>query len=154
MKRQQARPEGVRKAQGGVELVLGTRALMVTFALVGMVAVLLIGVAMGRSGGGAATAGSSGPPIQAAVTPQLPANLSPSTEGVNVAVQPNSKMRAPVSEQEAPIGDEPRLAIPELASTGYTYSFGKIGSNAKVAKTLAIKNIGKKTLEIKGTFSS
>lgn len=56
--------------------------------------------------------------------------------------------RRPVGSEVA-IGDNPRLAMPELKDSGYIYDFGEIGPQDKVEKTFIIRNEGTKPLEIK-----
>ena len=61
--------------------------------------------------------------------------------------------RQPVG-PETPVGDGPRLAIPDLRATGYVYDFGTIGPNDKVSKDIVLRNDGVKPLEIKETKST
>jgi hypothetical protein len=61
--------------------------------------------------------------------------------------------RAPAGNETA-IGDNPRLAIPELKATGYIYDFGEIAPTAKVEKVITLKNDGTKPLEIKEVKTS
>ncbi|MCW5850108.1 MAG: DUF1573 domain-containing protein [Anaerolineae bacterium] len=60
--------------------------------------------------------------------------------------------RRPVGSEVA-IGDNPRLAMPELKDSGYIYDFGEIGPQDKVEKTFIIRNEGTKPLEIKDVKS-
>lgn len=80
--------------------------------------------------------------------PIVPAQGKPSDTPVPVPV-----VRAPAG-PETPIGDNPRLALPELRSTGYIYDFGEIPGTQKVEKAIVIKNDGTKPLEIKDVKST
>ena len=55
---------------------------------------------------------------------------------------------------ETPVGDNPRLAIPDLKATGYVYDFGTIGPNDKVSKDIVLRNDGVKPLEIQDAKST
>ena len=55
---------------------------------------------------------------------------------------------------EVPIGDNPRLALPELAKTNYVYDFGDIPPDEIVETTVTILNKGTKDLVIKSVRAS
>jgi len=148
------RSEGIRKSGGGFELVIGPQLLLGVLGAIGVIALVLVGVAIGRRG--------SQPPAAVAAAAQttgqtvsVPAgSVDPSVTNMQVAPEPSTPTQKPVSAQEQAIGDAPRLAIPELVTTNYTYTFGKITSKNKISKTFTIQNIGKKPLEIAGVASS
>jgi len=63
------------------------------------------------------------------------------------------KARLPAGD-EVPIGDNPRLALPDLAKTNYVYDFGDIPPDEIVETTVTILNKGTKDLVIKSVRAS
>ncbi len=83
----------------------------------------------------------------AAPQPQVPEWQRPGP-GEN----PNILKAAPPS---VPIGDNPRLALPDLENTNYVYDFGTVYTEAPpVEETLVVKNIGTKPLVIDKVVAS
>lgn len=153
MKSKAKRSEGIRKRGSDFELVVGPQLLLGVLGVIGVIALVLVGVAIGRRG--------TQPPAAAAAsqatgqTISVPAgSVDPSVTNMQVAPEPSTPTKKPVSAEEQPIGDAPRLAIPELATTNYSYTFGKVTSKNKISKTFTIQNIGKKPLEIASVASS
>lgn len=151
MNRQLRRSEGIRKTGSSFELVVGPKLLYGVMGIVAFVAFVLVGAAIGQRG----AAPTAKPLAQTGQTIEMPAgSVDPSVTQLMVAPQPSSATRKPVSEKETPIGDAPRLAVPELAASDYTLNFGKIPNTATITRNLTIKNIGKKPLEIGAVQSS
>ena len=88
-------------------------------------------------------------PSQGQDQPQAQAQSS----GPSATPVPVPAARQPVG-PETPVGDNPRLAIPDLKATGYVYDFGTIGPNDKVSKDIVLRNDGVKPLEIKEAKST
>lgn len=115
---------------------------------IAVIAMVLIGIAIGRR--------NSTPPVTAAIQPvqqgqsiTVPAgSVDPAITNMNVAPQPAVQTYRPVSAQEKPIGENPRLALPELAASNYQFSFGKVTTPEKISKIFKIQNIGTKQLDI------
>ncbi len=154
MKSRVKRSEGIQKKGGNYELVIGPNLLLGILGVVAVVALVLVGVAIGRRGTEPpATAAAASQPQGQTIT--VPAgSVDGSVTNMQVAPEPSTPTKKPVSAQEQPVGDAPRLAIPELSTTNYTYTFGKLYSKDKVTKTFTIQNIGKKPLEIANVASS
>jgi hypothetical protein len=148
------RPEGIRKSGSAFEIVVGPQLLVGVMGILGVLALVLVGFAIGRRG--------SSPPATVAAAPQassqmiqVPAgSVDSSITNMQVAPQPATDTKKPVSEKDVPIGDAPRLALPELVNSAYTYSFGKVTTPDKITKQFQIKNIGNKPLEIANVASS
>ncbi|MCW5848580.1 MAG: DUF1573 domain-containing protein [Anaerolineae bacterium] len=130
---------------------MGPQLLVGVLGVVAVIAMLLIGIAIGRRNTAPATAQAT----QTGQTVQVPAgSVDNAITNMSVAPQPAVQTQKPVSEQEKPITDAPRIAVPELATSNYQYSFGKITQLGKVTRTFQIKNIGKKQLDISIVNSS
>ena len=149
----QRRRAGVRKAGNTFEIAVGPQLLVGVLGVVAVIAMLLIGIAIGRRNTAPVTA--SNPAAQTGQTIQVPAgSVDSAITNMAVAPQPAVQTQKPVSEQEKPITDAARIALPELATSNYQYSFGKITELGKVSRTFKIKNIGKKQLDIATVNSS
>ncbi len=148
----QRRPAGIRKAGNAFEIAVGPQLLVGVLGVVAVIAMLLIGIAIGRRNTTPATANTA---TQTGQTVQVPAgSVDNAITNMSVAPQPAVQTQKPVSEQEKPITDAPRIALPELAPTGYQYQFGKITTPGKVTRNFKIKNIGKQQLDIAMVNSS
>ncbi len=55
---------------------------------------------------------------------------------------------------EVPIGDNPRLALPDLAKTNYVYDFGDVPPDQIQETMITIQNKGTKDLQIKSVRAS
>jgi hypothetical protein len=84
-------------------------------------------------------------PLQIQQVP--PAQVPPLTQGRD----PN--LMKPAGD-DVPIGDNPRLALPELAETDYNWDFGDIGPEEPVENVFTLKNVGTKELVIDRVTSS
>jgi hypothetical protein len=58
------------------------------------------------------------------------------------------------ADESVPIGDNPRLALPDLVATNFNWDFGSIPPNAPVEKVFTVKNVGTKELDISNVTSS
>ena len=135
---------------------MGPQLLVGVLGVVAVIAMLLIGIAIGRRNTAPTTATTAAnPATQTGQTIQVPAgSVDSAITNMAVAPQPAVQTQKPVSEQEKPITDAARIALPELATSNYQYSFGKITELGKVSRTFKIKNIGKKQLDIATVNSS
>ncbi len=95
----------------------------------------------------AAPAAGANPPAQG----KAPYQLGGSPSDPAIPVPPNLQ---PVGADTTPIGDNPRLALPELVASKYVYDFGELGPTDKVEKTLVLKNDGTKPLVIDSVKST
>ena len=149
----QRRPAGVRKTGNTFEIAVGPQLLVGVLGVVAVIAMLLIGIAIGRRNTAPATAAN--PSVQSGQTIQVPSgSVDSAITNMAVAPQPAVQTQKPVTEQEKPIADAPRIALPDLATSSYQYSFGKITTLGKVSRTFKIKNIGKQQLDIATVNSS
>ncbi len=146
----------VRKTDKQFELALTPQLLIGVLGVVGVLALVLVGFAIGRRGTTpTATTSTGNTQYQAGQTISVPAgSVDSSTTNMVVAPQPDVETKHPVSEKEQPIGDAPRLALPDLAGTNYAFGFGKITNPDKITRTFTIKNIGQQPLNIGSVSSS
>lgn len=153
-----------RPTSDSVQIRLDMRALWIGGGILAALTIFLVAFFVGRmlaqpagTGGTTASAPSgSNAPIALGQNPaQAPGAQAPTQLGGKPSDTPVPVpiVRAPAG-PETPIGDNPRLALPELKSTGYIYDFGEIAPTAKVEKSILIKNDGTKPLEIKDVKSS
>lgn len=106
---------------------------------------------------------------QPVAIPQQPAAFQqPGIQQVQpgvVQLQPGQAQQAPFDQpavrqarlpagDEVPIGDNPRLALPELAQTNYVYDFGKVPPDEVVETKIKVENKGTKPLVIKSVRAS
>jgi len=106
--------------------------------------------------------GQRGQPQTAAVPQpsfQQP-GLQPAQPGSAIQVQPGQAQQAPFDQQpavrqpslpagdEVPIGDNPRLALPELAKTNYVYDFGQVPPDEIQEAHITLENKGTQPLLI------
>jgi len=127
-------------------------------AVIGIVAIFFIGLMLGRIT-------SPTPQPQTAALPQQQVPLA-QQQGQPLQVQqippgqvpPFTDDRDPnllrPAGDDVPIGDNPRLALPDLVETDFNWDFGEIGPNDKVEEVLTIKNTGAKELVIDRATSS
>lgn len=89
----------------------------------------------------------SQPSVAQPAVPQQPAAAAqPQVETSNVP--PKTEARRPAG-SEVPIGDNPRLAIPDLAASNYVLDFGETPlAEGPVTKEVTLKNTGVKELNI------
>ncbi len=157
-----------------VQIRLDMRALLIGGGILAAIVIFGLAFAVGRivAGGGATTASGGGTSGQSAVVggqnpAALPAGANPAAPAAGANPPPAAAKApyqlggspsdppipvppslAPVSAETTPIGDNPRLALPELVASKYIYDFGEVGPNEKVEKTLTLKNDGTKPLVI------
>jgi hypothetical protein len=145
-----------------VVIQIGPQVLWGLLAVVGVIVLFVGGVFIGRSL-------SSNRQAVSAVAQQLPAQpqavqsgqqfqLQPAQPGQadqsNPFQQPAQNQDQPPAGNDVPIGDNPRLAIPEIETSNYTYNFGDVKPDQKVEHQFVIKNVGTKPLLISDTKSS
>jgi len=142
---------------GGVVIQVDARAFLALVGVIGLVVIFGVGVLLGR-----ALSPKAGPVAPVARAPFQSQQVAP---GQSFSVQPGQQDASPFQGEvqsaarppagdEVPIGDNPRLAIPELADKNYTYDFGDIPPDRKVEKTFTIVNKGTKDLVIYDVSSS
>ena len=161
-----------------VQIRLDMRALLIGGGILAAIVIFGLAFAVGRivAGGGATAASQAGTAGQSAAVgsqnpgalagganPAAPGGANPPAAGKGpyqlggspsdppVPVPPSLQ---PVSVDTIPIGDNPRLALPELVASKYVYDFGEIGPTDKVEKTLVLKNDGTKPLVIDSVKST
>lgn len=132
-------------------------AAIVVFGLAFAVGRLMNQPAAQTATSGAPSIGQSAPNAAAPPAGQAQAPAAPRPGGLPADKPSDTPVPVPLGRRpvgpEVPIGDNPRLALPELKETGYLYDFGEIGPQDKVEKTIIIKNEGAKPLEIKSVTS-
>lgn len=143
---------------GGTQVVikLDQRVFYGLVAIIGVLGVFVVGIFLGRM-----LSGSSQPAAQSQL-PQQQQQLNPSQAQpfqsqpgqANPFEQPAEAAASPPAGDDVPIGDNPRLAVPELQGSGYTYDFGDIGPTQKVERNFIIRNSGTRDLEIQDVSSS
>lgn len=161
--------ESTRKSESGggqVVIQLDQRLFYGIIAVIGIVAIFFVGLMLGRL-----TASTAQP--QAAAFPQQQVPLVqqqvPLAQGQGQQlqlqqVQPGQQL-PPIGQSidpnllrpagdDIPIGDNPRLALPDLAATDYNWDFGEIASDKPVERVFTIKNTGTKELVIDRATSS
>ncbi|MFQ6057630.1 MAG: DUF1573 domain-containing protein [Anaerolineae bacterium] len=145
-----------------VVIQIDSRAVWGLLIVIGLAAVLVAGFWIGRSlagpnpQAGARVASQFGAqPPGGQVVPQqetAPQSQVPAWQRPGPGENPNILKAAPPS---VPIGDNPRLALPDLEGTNYVYDFGTIYAEAPpVEETLVVKNIGTKPLVIDKVVAS
>lgn len=90
------------------------------------------------------------PGQQPSVRQQLPPGQAEQAPFNQPAVR---QVRRPAGD-EVPVGDNPRLALPELAETNYVHDFGKVPPDEIVETTVKVENKGAKPLVIKSVRGS
>ncbi len=151
-----------------VQIRLDMRAALIGGGIVAALLIFLAAFAIGRMlNQPAQTAVQTAPSAPGAAPNALPQAQQPGVQLPNQQQQqpqvlqgkpsdtpvPVPAVRAPAG-AEMPIGDNPRLAIPDLKGTGYIYDFGEIAPTQKVEKVITLKNDGTKPLEIKDVKST
>lgn len=144
----------IRMTKGVFYGLIGT-----VFGVTALVAVFLVGMRLGGSrAAGPAVARPAYSPGQAyAVQPAQPQQIVPAQPQAGVPAQPQVATgnqaipgpSGPPAGSEVPIGDNPRLALPDLADTGYVLNFGEVTlAEGKVTKEVLLRNSGVKDLII------
>jgi hypothetical protein len=151
---------------GKVVIRLNQRLFYGVVAVVGVIAVFFVGLWLGRTLLSPARQRRTASPQQ---QEQQQQQQLPSGQTA-IPVQPGQQELVPPWEQEGievegkatwpagddvPIGDNPRLALPELKEeTNYTYDFGDIAPDQAVEKAFKIVNKGTKDLVIDDVSST
>ena len=125
------------------------------YALVGVIALLgifAVGVWLGQSGSAPARQATAASAQSAQSQPKPGSQVAkPITSkdypGANPFDVPGAvkKVQRPVGDS-VPVGDNPRLALPDISASDYTYDFGDISPNAPVSTIIRVANTGKKDL--------
>jgi len=129
-----------------------------------LAAVFLVGMRFGGSrAGGPAVVQPAYYPVQPyAAQPAQPQQIVPAQPQAGVSNQPAPAQpqvaagnqavpgpSGPPAGSEVPIGDNPRLALPDLADTGYILNFGEVTlAEGKVTKEVLLRNDGVRDLVI------
>lgn len=149
-----------------VVIRLDQRLFYAIIALVGVAALFVVGLYIGRLTSGAGRAAAPAAPAAAQAAAARPA-------GAQQLPQAGSQVAAPVTSAELgganpftapggqiaptsaePFGADPRLSVPDLKANNYTWNFGDLRPDQKVEKIIQIKNEGKSELIIDNVSAS
>ena len=116
--------------------------------------VFFVGLQLGQRGQQQAAVPGLQPGLQA-IPGQTQIQVQPLRQGQqNPFAQPAVRQARLPAGDEVPIGDNPRLALPELAKTNYVYDFGDVPPDEIQETTVTIQNKGTKPLVIKSVRAS
>lgn len=116
--------------------------------------VFFVGLQLGRRGQQQAALPAVQPGLQVAPG-QSQLQVQPLQQGQqNPFAQPAVRQARLPAGDEVPIGDNPRLALPELAKTNYVYDFGDVPPDEVQETTVTVENKGTKPLVIKSVRAS
>lgn len=136
----------IRMTKGVFYGLIGT-----VFGVTALVAVFLVGMRLGGSrAAGPTVARPAYAPGQAyAIQPAQPQQqAAPAQPQVSTANQPAGPSGPPAG-SEVPIGDNPRLALPDLAASDYALAFGEEAvAQGPVTQEVVVRNDGVKDLVI------
>jgi len=135
---------------GDVVIKIDQRAFLIFIGLIGVVVIFFVGLWLGRVGSAPAQPVAQ---VQQPVVaqPQQPLTIQQAPAPAPGGPDPN--IMRPASDQ-IPVGDNPRLALPELAETDYVFDFGDIPPDRPVEHLFTIKNTGTQDLVIDKVSSS
>ena len=142
---------------GKIVIRLDQRFFYGAVAVLGVIAIFFVGLWLGRTllsparPSRAALPQQQVPPVQPPIAAQPGQELVPPWQAEGIEAQGQA---APPAGDDVPIGDNPRLALPELEETNYTYDFGDIAPDQAVEKSFKIVNKGTKDLVIEDVSSS
>ena len=127
-------------------------------AVLGVVAIFFVGLWLGRTLLSPARSGRAAAPQQQQPPGQSASPAQPGQQGLvppwqEEGVEVESQTTLPAGD-DVPIGDNPRLALPELEEINYTYDFGDIAPDQAVEKAFKIVNKGTKDLVIEDVSST
>ena len=144
-----------------VVIRLDQRLFYAIIALVGIAALFIVGLYVGRltSGGSRAAAPA------AAVAAAQPGAAQLPQQGVQVAQPVTSQQLgganpfqqpagSPVQSNTEQFGADPRVSVPELKANNFAWNFGDVKPDQKVEKILKIENSGKSELIIDNVTAS
>ncbi len=153
------------QSNGGTQVVikLDQRLFYGLIALVGVVGIFALGIFLGRSLNRPAASAVAvqqpsgqqlqvqpGQQIQVQPGQQIQVNPGQAQPGqANPFQQPAQTQGQPPAGDSVAIGDNPRLAIPELQPKNFIWDFGDVRPDQKVEHTFTLKNTGTKELDIK-----
>jgi hypothetical protein len=152
---------------GGTQVVikLDQRVFYGLIAVIGVVGIFGLGIFLGRSLSRSAavpvaqqqTLGQSGSiqtqsGQQFQLNPAQPVQSQPGQS--NPFQQPAQSQASPPAGDDVPIGDNPRLALPDLKDRNNIWDFGDVKPDQKVEKTFVVKNTGTKELVIDDVSST
>ncbi|MFQ6057625.1 MAG: DUF1573 domain-containing protein [Anaerolineae bacterium] len=141
---------------GAVIIKVDQRAFYGLVAILGVLAVFLVGLWVGK--GGLSPAGRGQAALAQPAVGQQAIPMQPGAQQVPPWQQqqgqpPVTQASWPVEAHE-PDGDHPHVALPELEAINYTYDFGDIAPDQIVEKTFKITNPGTTELVIEDVSSS
>lgn len=118
--------------------------------------VFLVGLQLGKRGQQQAAVPAFQQPGAVQVLPgQGQVQIQPVQPGQQAPFnQPAVRQARLPAGDEVPIGDNPRLALPELAQTNYLYDFGDVPPDEIQETTITVENKGTQPLEIKSVRAS
>ncbi len=147
---------------GGVDIRLDKRlfygCLGVFAFLLAVALIFFVGLQLGRRGPTATARATSQQPA-AFQQPGIPVQPGIQVQPVAPGQQPPfdqpavRQARFPAGD-EVPIGDNPRLALPDLAKTNYVYDFGDVPPDEIQETTVTVQNKGTQPLIIKSVRAS
>lgn len=142
-----------RRATGNqVVIHVDQKVLFALLGLIGIVAIFFVGLTLGRVSSGASPQQTA---VQAPLTsqPAQPLQVQQGQQPPPFAPGTDPNLLRPAGD-DIPIGDNPRLAIPELVPLDFNWDFGDIRPDQAVEKVFTVKNTGTKPLEITKVTSS
>lgn len=170
-----------KRSDGQVVIKLDARLFYLVVIVLGLVAAFAVGVFVARQFGGSSGTAfrpatqsqvQANPPGNPAANPiqvqpgqagQLnlgqpgqPGQVIPGQPGQTIPGQPGQPAqiaKAPAT-KDVPIGDNPRLSLPELEGKNFIWDFGSVSPDQKVEKTFEVVNPGTKELLIEDVSSS
>lgn len=144
-----------KRGDGQVVIKLDARIFYLVVIILGLVAAFGVGVFVARQvGGGSRTAAPAQAQFnlpQQQVQPVQPGQPNPFAQLPPGQTGQTAKSPA---KKDVPIGDNPRLSIPELEDKNFIWDFGQVKPDQKVEKDFEIVNPGTKDLLIDDVSSS
>lgn len=144
-----------------VVIRLDQRLFYAIIALVGIAALFIVGLYIGRLTSGASRTAAA---PAAAVAAGAAANQLPQ-QGAQVAQPVTSQQLGGANPFQAPagqiapsnveqFGSDPRVSVPELKANNFTWNFGDVKPDQKVEKVLKIENNGKSEMIVDNVTAS
>lgn len=141
-----------------VKIQVDSRVFYGLVALLAVAGIFAIGLWLGNQLNGPQQASQPAPVSSSANVSQAdPIQLDPGNPVIQA--DPNTQIveqgAVPVSVDAVPVGEgQPRLWIPEVADTNFTYSFGTIQADEKAEHDFEVFNVGNATLVIEQASAS